>query len=468
MNSTTKKRRFSVPHTYAILFCVIIFAALASYVVPAGEFERIKDESSGRTVVVPGSYQYVEQSPVGFFGLFTAIPTGMEKGASIIFYIFIVGGAFGIIRATGAIEAGIGKVVSKLEGSEKWMIPISMFLFSIGGFSFGMAEESIIFVPIGILLARAMGFDAVTGTAMITMGAASGFIGGMLNPFTVGVAQSIAEIPLFSGLGFRFVIYFFILGFGIWYVMRYAQKVKKDPSQSVIADIESKAKAEGQVLKAEEVQDLNLRHLLVFLILVGGLAFNVFGVFHWEWFLKELAASFLIMGIVAGLVGKLSVNKIFDSFVEGAKALTFGALIVGFARAITVVMEEGKIIDTVISAMAGSLANLPDMLTVISMFAFQSVLNFFIPSGSGQAAATMPIMVPIADLVGISRQVVVLAFQYGDAISNSIIPTSGALMGYLAVGGIPYERWVKFVWKLILGWSAIAAIALVVAIIAGV
>lgn len=468
MNTTTKKRRFTVPHTYAILFCVIIIAALASYVVPAGEFERVKDESSGRTVVVPGSYQAVEQSPVSFFELFKAVPTGMEKGASIIFYIFIVGGAFGIIRATGAIEAGIGKAVKKLEGSEKLMIPASMFLFSIGGFSFGMAEESIIFVPIGILLARAMGYDAITGTAMITLGAASGFIGGMLNPFTVGVAQSIAELPLFSGIGFRICVYVVILGFGIWYVMRYAQKVKTDPANSVIADIEQKAKTDGQVLKTEEVQELNRRHMLVFVILVGGLAFNVFGVFKWEWFLKELAASFLIMGIVAGIVGSLSVNKIFDSFVEGAKALTFGALIVGFARAITVVMEEGKIIDTVISSMAGTLSDLPETLTVICMFIFQSILNFFIPSGSGQAAATMPIMVPIADLVGISRQVVVLAFQYGDAISNSIIPTSGALMGYLAVAGIPYERWVKFIWRLIVGWSVIAALALLVALFIGV
>jgi len=176
----------------------------------------------------------------------------------------------------------------------------------------------------------------------------------------------------------------------------------------------------------------------------------------------------MIMGILAGVIGKLTINRIFDSFVEGARALTFGALVVGFARGITVAMEEGKIIDTVISTMADSLSNFSEVLTILAMFGFQSVLNLFIPSGSGQAAATMPIMVPIADLVGISRQVVVLAFQYGDAISNSIIPTSGALMGYLAVGGIPYERWFTFIWKLIIGWSVIAALALVIAVLIGV
>lgn len=468
MNNAPKKKLFQVPHTYAILFFIIVLVALATYVVPAGEFERMKDEVSGKTIVVAGSYKTVEPDPVSFFEVFKAVPIGMEKGASIIFYIFIVGGAFGIIRATGAIEAGIGKAVGKLEGREKLLIPASMFLFSIGGFSFGMAEESIIFVPIGILLARAMGFDAITGTAMITLGAASGFIGGMLNPFTVGVAQSIAEVPLFSGLVFRTCVYVAILSFGIWYVMRYAYKVKKDPQQSVVADLELKAKTEGQLLKTEDVQKLNGRHLLVFLILIGGLSFNVFGVFKWGWFLQELAASFMIIGILAGLIGKLPINRIFDSFVEGARALTFGALVVGFARGITVVMEEGRIIDTVISSMADSLSNFSEMLTVLTMFGFQSVLNLFIPSGSGQAAATMPIMVPIADLVGISRQVVVLAFQYGDAISNSIIPTSGALMGYLAVGGIPYERWFRFIWRLIIGWSVIAALALVIAVLVGV
>ncbi|MGF9816692.1 YfcC family protein [Brevibacillus agri] len=459
------KKRFSVPHTYAILFIIIILAALASYVLPTGEFERIKDDASGRTIVVNGSYHAVESSPVGFFDMFKAIPEGMQKGSQIIFYIFIVSGVFGIIRQTGAIEAGINKGVHYLEGREKLLIPASMFLFSIGGFTMGMAEESIIFVPIGIALARAMGFDAVTGTAMITMGAAAGFMGGMLNPFTVGVAQSLAQLPLFSGLTFRAIVYVFVLGFAIWYVMRYAYRVKADPTKSVIYAIEQK-ESDEQV--AVEIPDLNGRHKLVFLVMVCGLSFNVYGVFEYEWFLTELTASFLIMGLVAGLVGGLNVNKLFDSFVAGAKAVTFGALIVGFARAITVVLEEGKIIDTMIYALTSAIGHLPDAINVLAMFLIQAVLNLFISSGSGQAATTMPIMVPIADLLGISRQVAVLAFQYGDAVTNSIIPTSSALMGYLAVAGIPYEKWVKFIWKLLLGWAVIAAIALIVAVTIGV
>ena len=463
--TTPAKKRFSVPHTYAILFIIIILAALASYVLPTGEFERVKDAASGKTIVVNGSYHEVESSPVGFFDMFKAIPDGMQKGSQIIIYIFIVSGVFGIIRQTGAIEAGINKGVRHLEGREKLLIPASMFLFSIGGFTMGMAEESIIFVPIGIALARAMGFDAVTGTAMITMGAASGFMGGMLNPFTVGVAQSLAQLPLFSGLAFRAVVYVFVLAFAIWYVMRYAYRVKADPTKSVIYAIEKQTSTENVEV---DIPDLNARHKLVFLVMVCGLAMNVYGVFKYEWFLTELTASFLIMGLVAGLVGGLSVNSLFDSFVAGAKAVTFGALIVGFARAITVVLEDGKIIDTMINGLTSAIGHLPDAVNVIAMFLIQAVLNLFISSGSGQAATTMPIMVPISDLLGIQRQIAVLAFQYGDAVTNSIIPTSSALMGYLAVAGIPYEKWVKFIWKLLLGWAVIACVALIVAVIIGV
>lgn len=334
MREKKKRSWFKVPHTYTLIFTIIIIAGLASYVVPAGEFERVEDEESGRTLVVDGSYKEIESDPVSFFELFTAIPMGLEKGAQIIFYIFLVSGVFGIIHKTGAIEAGVYKGVRALEGKEKLLIPMSMILFSIGGFTMGMAEEAIIFVPIGIAIARGMGFDAVTGTAMITLGAASGFFGGMLNPFTVGVAQSLADVPLFSGIGFRFAVYILVLGFAIWYVMRYAFKVKRNPELSVIYDIEQKEVNADM----KNFAKLTGKHKLVFLTMAIGIGFNIYGVFNWEWFITELAASFLIMGIIAGLLGGLNTTRIFDSFIDGAKAVTFGALIVGFARAITVVL----------------------------------------------------------------------------------------------------------------------------------
>ncbi len=463
--SGNKKKRW-IPHTYAILFAIMIVAAIASYVIPAGEFERL--EVDNRTVVVEGSYTEIEQQPVAPFELFKAIPLGMTTAAQIIFYIFLVGGAFGIIQATGTIEAGIGRAVHKLENKEKLLIPIIMILFSILGATIGMSEESIIFVPIGIAVARALGFDAITGTAMVSLGAASGFIGGMLNPFTVGVAQSIAEVQVFSGFSFRFVVYIVVLAFAIWYVMRYSIKVKKDPTKSIIHDIEVELQANEVETHMKEFPTFNWRHGLVLTILASGLIVNVYGVFKWDWFLTELTASFIIVGLLSGFIGKLGINGTFDAFVDGMRVIVFGALIVGFARAILIIMEQGSIIDTVIFGLSSLIASLPASLNAVGMYVTQIIMNFFIPSGSGQAATTMPIMTPLADLLGMERQIAVLAFQYGDGITNSIIPTSASLMAYLAVAGIPYERWVKFVWKLILGWMLIALVAIIVAVKIGV
>ncbi|WP_042476137.1 YfcC family protein [Bacillus ndiopicus] len=463
--TTEKKKRFTIPHTYAIIFSIVILATLATYFLPAGQYERI--EEAGRTVVVENSYAQVEQNPVSIFEMFTAIPLGMQAGARIIFYIFLVGGAFGIIRATGAIESGVNALVQKMQGSGILLIPISMTVFSILGFSTGMSEETIIFVPIGIAIARALGYDALVGTAMVSTGAASGFIGGMLNPFTVGVAQEIAEVKLFSGIGFRSVVYVFVLLVAITYVMRYAKKIQADPTKSIMYDIEQKIKL-VKVSDIDTFDKFTIRHILVLLTLVVGIFVNMYGVFKQGWFLDELAANFIIVGFVAGILGGLKINKIFDSLVDGMKIVAFGALIVGFARAILVVLESGVIIDTIVYSLVQLISHLPQTLNAVGMFAVQVIINFFIPSGSGQAATTMPIMVPIADLLGMERQVAVLAFQYGDAITNSIIPTSAALMGYLAIAGIPYERWVKFIWKLIAFWLIIAAIALIAAVMLGV
>ncbi|MCD2137056.1 YfcC family protein [Salinicoccus halitifaciens] len=448
------------PHTYAILLAVVIIGAALSYIIPAGEYERT--EVDGQTVVVSGSYSAVEQSPVGIFELFMSIPNGLIEASSIIFYIFLIGGAFGIIRATGAIEAAIQKVMDVVKGNEKLMIPVIMLVFSILGFTTGMAEEAIIFVPIGIVLAVALGYDAMVGTAMVTLGAASGFIGGMFNPFTVGIAHGIAELPIFSGWGFRTIIYALVLGLAILYVMHYAKKVKNSPEKSLIYT-ENKA---GQINFTEDVfefEQLKKRHIFILAVFLIGIIVNIYGIFQHGWFLTELSANFFLIGLVAGLIGGMKVNAIFDAFIDGMKLVVYGAIIVGFARAILVVLESGVIIDTIIHSMSSVLDHIPNALTAIGMLVIQVIINFFIPSGSGQAVTTMPIMVPIADLQEIPRQIAVLAFQYGDAITNTIIPTSASLMGVLAVAGIPYLKWVQFVWKITLLWLLVAAVALVAA-----
>src|SRR5690625_2288156 len=304
------------PHTYAILLSVVVIGALLSYIVPAGEYERT--EVDGQTMVVSGSYSGVEQSPVGIFELFMSIPNGLIEASNIIFYIFLIGGAFGIIRATGAIEAAIQKVMDVVKGNERLMIPVIMLVFSILGFTTGMAEEAIIFVPIGIVLAVALGYDAMVGTAMVTLGAASGFIGGMFNPFTVGIAHGIAELPIFSGWGFRTVVYAFVLGLAILYVMNYAKKVKDNPEKSLIYT-ENKA---GQINFTEDVfefEKLRKRHIFILIVFLIGIIVNIYGIFQHGWFLTELSANFFLIGLVAGLIGGLKVNAIFDAFIDGMK-----------------------------------------------------------------------------------------------------------------------------------------------------
>lgn len=460
----TEKKKFQVPHTYVILFMIIILVTLATYVLPAGVYERVTDPNTGRTVVDPASYHHVERTPVGPFDMIKAIPDGMKAAASIVFFIFIVGGAFAIITETGAVSAGIHKAVRSLEGKEKLMIPIIMLIFSIGGFTFGLAEEVIVFIPIGIALARAMGYDDIVGVSMMSTGAAIGFSGGMLNPFTVGVAQGIAELPLFSGIGFRVAGYIVLYIIGVWYTMRYAARVKADPSGSLVYDIMQKDKAEHVEVEAPEFTG---RHKLVLLVVVLGFAYMIYGVMEMGWYIDELSTLFLGMALIGGLVGALSPSKIASAFVVGAKDIAFGALVVGIARAILVVMTNGQIIDTVINGLANFVSVLPGAVTAMGMFWVQVVINFFIPSGSGQAATTMPIMSPLADIVGVTRQTAVLAYQYGDGFTNSIIPTSASLMGILAIGKVPYERWFKFIWPLMVFWIIAGSVMCAIAFMIG-
>lgn len=455
------KDRLKMPHTYLLLLMIVCLAAFMTYIIPAGEFERHKVED--RTEVINGSYHHVSQAPVAPVEIFRAIPNGLIQGAEIIFYIFIVGGAFGIIHRTDAITTGVNAIMERVGRHGRWLIPITMIIFSILGFSIGLSEETIIFVPIGIALATALGYDAMVGAAMIALGAGIGFLGGMINPFTVGIAQSIAEVPLFSGWGYRTLIYLLVLLTGILYVMHYAKKVKAHPEKSLLFDVnvEERRTMSDDVLDTK-FDSFRKRHAVILTILAATIIINVYGIFKYGWFLTQMSANFLIMGIVVGIIGGLGINGTFDALLEGMKDILFGAMIVGFAKAIVVVLTSGKIIDTIVFHMTDFIDHLPAAFSVVAMFLTQLVLNFFIPSGSGQAMTTMPIMVPISDLLGINRQVAVLAFQYGDAISNNIIPTSASLMGLLAVAGIPYNKWLKFVWKISAIWVLICLGGLIV------
>ncbi|MDV3052170.1 YfcC family protein [Staphylococcus ureilyticus] len=460
--SIFKRMTFKTPHTYALLLFIIVVASLLTYLIPAGEYAREKKD--GQTLVISGSYQEVSQHGVSFFDIFRAIPEGLLSGGEIVFYIFLVGGAFGIVHKTGAFENGVNKAMSTLGSYKVLMIPLTMTIFSILGFSIGLAEETIIFVPIGIIIARTLGYDALTGAAMVILGAASGFIGGMLNPFTVGVAQSVAELPLFSGWGLRSIIYIFILLAAITTVMIYARKMKQDMSKSIVYELEQ---AEGQSTATMDTPRFTKRQKVGLLLIVAAIILNVFGIFNYGWSFNEMSANFLLAGLLAGVIGGLGINGTFEAMIEGMKDILFGAMIVGFAKGIIVILEDGQVIDTIVHGMTTLLTDVPSSAVIIAMFILQFFFNFFIPSGSGQALTTMPLMVPISDLLHINRQITVLAFQYGDSISNVLFPTSAILMGALAVGKISYTQWLKFAWKLILVWVIICCIGMSIALMIG-
>ncbi|WP_271399480.1 YfcC family protein [Staphylococcus nepalensis] len=460
--SLFKNLKFKTPHTYGLLLFIIVVASLLTYIIPAGEYAREKKD--GQTLVVSGSYQEVSQQGVSFFDIFRAIPEGLISGGEIVFYIFLVGGAFGIVHKTGAFENGVNKAMNVLGSYKALMIPLTMTIFSILGFSIGLAEETIIFVPIGIIIARTLGYDAMTGAAMVILGASSGFIGGMLNPFTVGVAQSVAELTLFSGWGLRSVIYVFILLAAVTTVMLYARKVKHDSSKSIVYELEQ---TESQSGKAIETPRFTKRQGIGLLLIVAAIVLNVYGIFTYGWSFNEMSANFLLAGLLAGVIGGLGINGTFEAMIEGMKDILFGAMIVGFAKGIIYILENGHIIETIVHGMTTLLADVPSSMVIITMFVLQFFLNFFIPSGSGQALTTMPLMVPISDLLNINRQITVLAFQYGDAISNVLFPTSAILMGALAVGKITYTQWLKFAWKLIVVWVVICCIGMSIALMIG-
>lgn len=456
-----EKKKFKIPHTYVILFTVILIMSVLTYIIPAGEFDTVEDAETGRTLVDPDSFHNVDQNPTGVFDLFKSVPNGMKAAATIIFFIFVVGGSFQIITGTGAIEAVIGKTALSMKGKEKLMIPVFILVFAAAGGTIGLSEEAIVFVPIGIALARALGFDAITGTAMITLGAACGFSSGFMNPFTVGVAQGIAQLPLFSGITMRLIILAVMVTITTIYILRYAEKVKNDPEKSIVRELELEEQAD--IIDLNNIPKLETHHYLVLLVLLAGFATIVFGVFKYGWYITEISATFLAMGLIGGLMGKLGPSRIAEEFVIGARSIVFGALVVGVARAILVVMEDGLIIHSIINGLASAIQTLPKAISVLGMYVVQIVINFFIPSGSGQAATTMPIMAPLSDLIGVTRQTAVMAFQFGDGFTNSIIPTSASLMGVLSIAKIPYEKWVKFLWPLMLIWGLMGAIFLIIA-----
>ncbi|PAD38455.1 YfcC family protein [Terribacillus sp. 7520-G] len=450
-----KKKKPKQFNVYVMIFAFIVVAALLTYIIPGGAYDRV--EQDGRSVILPETFHYIDGENVGLLGIFNSIHTGMVNGANIIFFVLIVGGAFGIFTATGALDAFIYMLSRKMANKEKLLIPVLMLFFAAAGALMGMSDETIVYVAILAPMAIALGFDALTGFAIVVLGAGVGFTAAVMNPFTVGVAQGISELPTFSGIGFRIIIFVVLYAAAVLYVMRHAGKVKKNPELGVYGKFGGKADT-----AALQSHKMTARHKLVLSAFLINYIVLIIGVLKYGWYITEIAGLFLLFGVLMGILGGISFSGIADNFILGAKDLLGGALIIGFAQAILVIFNTSGMMDTLLHYASDALGAIPGSLSAVGMLFLQMGINFFVPSGSGQAALTMPLMAPLSDMIGVTRQTAVLAYQFGDGISNTILPT-GNIIALLAIAGIGYGKWVKWFLPFFLIQIGIAIIALIIA-----
>ena len=502
LNSLNKG--FSVPDTYIIIFFVVCLAALLTYIIPQGFYETqdvtyvVDGVEKTKTVIKDGSFQYVLDEagqPVkqgialfaagGGVGLFNYLFEGLVSGdkwgsaVGIIAFILVIGGAFGIVLRTGAVESGIMNMIRKTNGKEKLLIPVLFFLFSLGGAVFGMGEEALPFLMILVPIVIAMGYDGVTAVLITYVATQIGFGTSWMNPFSVAIAQGIAGVPVFSGATFRIVIWVLFTGIGAVMTMLYANRIRKNPTHSVSYESDAYFREDMENKNdGSSIQAFGTGHILVLLTIAAGMVWVVWGVMQNGYYIPEIASQFFVMGLVSGVIGVIfklngmKLNDIASSFKQGAADFVGAAIVVGMAQGIMLVLggssaTEPTVLNTILNGISGAFVGLSGTLAAVLMYVFQSIFNFFVVSGSGQAALTMPIMAPLADLLDVSRQTSVLAFQLGDALTNLIVPTSGCLMGSLAIARIDWSKWIKFMWKF-LGVLMIMAIGtMIVASVTG-
>jgi uncharacterized ion transporter superfamily protein YfcC len=459
---TSLESPFRVPHTLALLFAIMILALVATWLLPQGSFQMVPNEA-GRMMVVPGTYTEVpDRVTLMPWELLTAVPRALAAAQDIIFFLLIVGGAIAVLRATGTIDAALGHVLRAIGHSPALLIVIGMTIFAIGSSTLGASTEYIPFAAVLVALCLAMGMDAMAAIGIMVVGYGIGYGVAVLNPYTVLVAQPIAGLEPVSGLWYRLLLFVPFIAIGIHHVWAYARKVQRDPSASLMIGV-----TEAGPAPVTEHPPMTARRIAILVLTGLALAAMVYGIPVRRWYLTELGALWLGLAIAAGLVGGLGVNETARRFASGASELAVVALLVGFARSIALLLENGQVLHTIVHGLSLPLQQVAPEFSAVGMLLVQTVLNFFIPSGSGQAFATMPIMAPLADVVGVTRQVAVLAFQFGDGFSNMILPTNIVLMAILGVAGVPYDRWFRFVAPLLLKLLAVAALALVIAVMIG-
>ncbi len=457
----SQKKRWSLD-SLVLIFSIVVIAQLLTYVVPQGQFDRVPVPDSSKTMVVAGSYERLpeaEQTTLWPWYCLMAIPKGLEKAMDIVFLVFLVGGVIKILRRTGAIDAALHAAVHRL-GAKPWiLIAGCLSMFSLGAFTIGMGEEYVPLIPILVTMSLAMKMDAIVAMGMVWVPYGIGWASAAFNPFGVVVAKNLAGVPLESGTGFRFLMLLVFLLIGFQHVYAYARRIRKDPSKSLVAHIDYSTGFEPPT----DIK-FNGARAAVLLVFLAGIVGFVFGAKYEGWYILELNAVFLGIGIVAAALVRMSPSDTSRSFIEGAAEMTSAALLIGVARAIQVVLDDGQIADTVIHGIASLLDGASADVAAIGMLGVQTVCNLFIPSGTGQAYVTMPIMSPLADLTQVPQETAVLAYQFGDGFTNMVVPTSALVMGTLALGKIPYGAWLKFVTPLLLKLFAAAIVFLIISV----
>ena len=435
-------RKLKVPNTYVIIAAIIALCAVLTWFVPGGQYVKADDGTL--------SYEAVDAVPQTWQVL-SAVYHGFVKQAGIIVFILVVGGAFWLLNATGAVEAGIQRFIVRIGKRDILVLVALTVLFSLAGAVFGMSEETIPFVGIVVPLVVSMGYDAFMGMLVVYVASNVGFSSAFLNPFTVGIAQGMADLPLFSGMGYRIFCWAFLTLLMVVFVWFYARRTKGSPTVIPSA--------------AKESVRLTRRQAWIPVVLLLTVIALIVGVTCWDWYMPEITGLFLGMGIVCGIIAGFSANKIADELIAGARDILSAALVVGFASGIIVILQDGKVVDSILHGMQEGLDGSSPVASLSAMYGIQALINFIIPSATAKAAITIPIMAPFADMVGVSRQAMVLAFQFGDGFTNMVTPTSGVLVAALAMARIPYAKWVKWVWKgvavlLVLGFLLLLATVL--------
>jgi uncharacterized ion transporter superfamily protein YfcC len=455
--------RVRFPTAYTILFILIIFVAGLTWIVPAGKYTTAYNEALGKDVPVPGTYQLVEQNPQGLRSIILAPIAGFYDPVSytanaidVALFVLVIGGFIAVVTRTGAISAGIAKAMGTLRGREKWMIPVLMALFAFGGTTYGMAEETLAFYALIIPVMIAAGYDSVTGVAVILIGAGIGVLGSTVNAFATVIASDAAGVPFTQGLILRSAI----LGLGwlccVGFVMRYAERVRREPARSVVADRREAIQKHFQSVSADvPVGTFTGRHKIILALFALTFAVMIWGVSAGGWWMAEMTGLFLVSAIVIGLIGRATEGELTSTFVRGAGDIVGVALVVGLARGIVVVMNDGLIADTILHWSEQAVSGLSHAVFINVVYWIEVLMSFFVPSSSGLAVLSMPILAPLGDFAGVDRHLIVTAYQSANGLVNLINPTFAVVIGGLAIGQVPYERWLKFMWPLLLALTVL-------------